>query len=134
MVAVRAEKRADSSTTARVRRQLAPAEQRAKARKGTALRAWVCGPFESKRAWVLDLSETGCRIGGAGTKLTVGDSVVVKVELQAGEPPLVGRAQVARYHVVAAVRGPGCPDVCLTFSELCVDEWFRLARFLDRTR
>lgn len=108
-----------------------PREQRAKARRGVALRAWACADEGSKRGYVLDLSETGARIGGMGTSLKPGARVVLKIVLDEREPPVVVRAEIARYHVVVARSGPGCPELCARFVDVPLDEWFRIARFLD---
>lgn len=109
-------------------------EERAKARKLVAIRCWVCALDGSKRGYVLDLSESGARIGGVGTSLVVGTGVLLKLDLGRGEPTVALRGEVSRYHAVLARSGPGCPELCVRFVDVDVDQWFSVARFLDATR
>lgn len=102
-------------------------EGRNRLRARIALRAWICDDEGARRGYTLDLSPDGARVGGAGTRFTVGDRVVLKVVLDEAEPPVVLRAEVVRYHP-----GVSCPDLCLRFLPSChVDELFRVARFVS---
>ena len=93
-----------------------------------ALRAWLCDDDGSTRGYTLDLSPDGARVGGAGTRFHVGQSLLVKIVLDDAEPPAVLRAELIRYHP-----GISCPDLCLRFLPTShVDELFRVARFVAK--
>lgn len=100
-------------------------EARNHPRARIALRAWLCDDEGSTRGYTLDLSPDGARVGGAGTRFKVGQSLLLKVVLDDAEPPAVLRAELVRYHP-----GISCPDLCLRFLPTShVDELFRVARF-----
>ena len=93
-----------------------------------ALRAWLCDDDGSTRGYTLDLSPDGARVGGAGTRFKVGQSLLVKIVLDDAEPPAVLRAELIRYHP-----GISCPDLCLRFLPTShVDELFRVARYVAK--
>lgn len=101
-------------------------EGRNQLRARIALRAWICDDEGARRGYTLDLSPDGARVGGAGTRFAVGQSVLLKVVLDEAEPPAVLRAEVVRYHP-----GVSCPDLCLRFLPTShVDELFRVSRFV----
>lgn len=143
MVALRAEQPARPVEQSRIQPRTRAAERqqpfevlegRKAARKPVALRAWVMTMEGAARGYALDLSEGGCRLGGMGTRFQVGQKLLCKIELSPAEAPVVIRAHVARYHLVAATDGYACPELCLRFSDVNLDEWFRIARFLDALR
>lgn len=93
-----------------------------------ALRAWVCDDEGAARAYTLDLSPDGARVGGAGARFTVGQSVLMKLMLDDAEAPVVLKAEVLRYHP-----GVSVPDLCLRFLPSShVDELFRVARYVAK--
>ena len=101
-------------------------EARNHGRARIALRAWLCDDDGSCRGYTLDLSPDGARVGGAGTRFKVGQSLLLKVVLDDAEPPAVLRAELVRYHP-----GISCPDLCLRFLPTShVDELFRVSRFV----
>lgn len=101
-------------------------EARNRQRARIALRAWLCDDDGSTRGYTLDLSPDGARVGGAGTRFRVGQSLLLKIVLDDVEPPAVLRAELVRYHA-----GVSCPDLCLRFLPTShVDELFRVSRFV----
>ncbi|MBI1947645.1 MAG: PilZ domain-containing protein [Deltaproteobacteria bacterium] len=91
-----------------------------------ALRAWLCDDQGSSRAYTLDLSPDGARVGGAGSRFTVGQSLLLKIVLDDAEPPVVLKAELVRYHP-----GISTPDLCLRFLPTShVDELYRVARYV----
>lgn len=113
------------------RRAAAPervVEARNQRRARIALRAWLCDDEGAARAYTLDLSPDGARVGGAGRRFAVGQSVVVKLVLDDAEAPVVLKAEVLRYHP-----GVSVPDLCLRFLPTShVDELFRVARYVAK--
>ncbi len=92
-----------------------------------AQRAWLCGADGSIRGYALDLSAEGGRFGGAGTRLEVGATVIVKLVLDEKEAPLTLRARVIRY--APALH---CPELCMKFVEFPDDDArARLRAFID---
>jgi hypothetical protein len=95
-----------------------------------AQRAWLCGADGSIRGYALDLSVEGGRFGGAGTRLEVGATVIVKLVLDEREAPLTVRAQVVRY--APALH---CPELCMKFVDFPDDDArARLRSFIDARR
>jgi hypothetical protein len=101
---------------------------RTKPRARVALQSWLCGPEQSQRGYCLDVSTTGARFGGMGTKLAVGDRILAKIVIDK-DAPLVLRAEVVRYSPSSS-----CPEVCVKFLDApgieTVEEQCRLARFV----
>ncbi len=105
-------------------------EARNHQRARIALRAWLCDDEGAARAYTLDLSPDGARVGGAGQRFAVGQSVLLKLVLDDAEAPVVLRAEVLRYQP-----GVSVPDVCLRFLPTShVDELFRVARYVAKLR
>ena len=103
-------------------------EARNHQRARIALRAWVCDDEGAARAYTLDLSPDGARVGGAGSRFSMGQSVLLKLVLDDAEAPVVLRAEVLRYHP-----GVSVPDLCLRFLPSShVDELFRVARYVAK--
>src|SRR4051812_20620883 len=114
MVAVRAERRLQRMNHVEPVRRSGPApvvdlttrgplvEGRGNGRKRVALRAWLMCPDSAARGYALDLSESGARLGGVGTRFEVGQRLLCKIELQPHEACVVVRAEVTRFHPVAA--------------------------------
>lgn len=98
------------------------------ARKAVALKAWCVLPERSARGFVVDLSETGARIGGVAGGFAEGQRMLFKVQLEPTEPPVICRAVVVRWHQPAG----RSPELAVRFEDLAFDDWFRLARRLDR--
>jgi hypothetical protein len=98
-------------------------DPRVQPRRTTALKAWLIKDDESLRAWALDLSETGARVGGTGYRWAMGERLLFKVLLDPAEPALIVRAKVVRL---------GDNEVGLKFLEVNFDDWFRLGRYVDR--
>lgn len=99
------------------RADLRVVEPRRAERQRVALRAWLCGTDGSQRGWVLDLSTSGARLGGVGTRLQPGERVLCKLVLAAAEAPVVLRAEVVRYAPVAAADRWACPELCVRFLD-----------------
>lgn len=99
------------------RADLRVVEARRAERQRVALRAWLCGADGSQRGWILDLSTSGARLGGVGTRLKPGERVLCKVVLAETEAPAVLRAEVVRYAPVAAADRWACPELCVRFLD-----------------
>jgi hypothetical protein len=98
-------------------------DPREQPRKATALKCWLIKDDESLRAWALDVSESGARVGGSGYRWQMDERLLFKVLLDPREPALIVRAKVVRL---------GDNEVGLKFLEVNFDDWFRLGRFVDR--
>lgn len=104
-------------------------------RKVVALKAWVMTLSGSKRGYVADLSEGGALVKGVGTDYRVGERVLLKVMLDPKEAPVVVRAEVVRFTGTEPGFAPvKSADLALRFCDVNLDEWFRLAQFLDQHR
>lgn len=95
-------------------------------RRGIALKTWVMDSTRTARGYILDMSETGARIGAVGTKFPVGTRVVVKMDLGASHAPIACEAQVVRFDMDKTQ-----PDVCVRFLNLKFDDWFIVVRRMD---
>ncbi len=101
-------------------------EARNHRRARIALRAWLCDDEGASRGYTLDLSPDGARVGGAGSRFAIGQSVLLKIVLDDAEPPVVLKAELVRHHP-----GISTPDLCLRFLPTShVDELFRVARYV----
>ena len=98
------------------------AERRETNRRSGAMRAWIMSLEGASRGYALDVSESGARLGGVCSPLGVRERALCKIELRPNEEPLVVRAEI--------VRNDG-QDAAVRFVDLNLDEWFRLARFVD---
>lgn len=94
-------------------------------RRSGAMRAWIMSLEGASRGYALDVSETGARLGGVCSPLGLNERALCKIELRPNEEPLVVRAEI--------VRNDG-QDAAVRFVDLNLDEWFRLARFVDAAR
>lgn len=94
-------------------------------RRPVALRAWLMTLDGSQRGYALDLSESGVKLGGVCSPLQPGERALCKIELRPHEEPVVVRAVV--------VRNDG-RDCALRFVDVNLEEWFRLARYVDDAR
>jgi len=103
-----------------------PADLRVQKRAKVAMQAWIVDETQTARGYVLDLSEGGARVGGAGTRVPVGTRVLLKLKLTPTSVPLVVRAQVVRYDF-----DHGMPMCALRFLEMAWDDAFDLSRALD---
>lgn len=108
--------------SARRERPQVSAERRETNRRSGAMRAWIMSLEGASRGYVLDVSESGARLGGVCSPLGVHERALCKIELRPNEEPLVVRAEI--------VRNDG-QDAAVRFVDLNLDEWFRLARFVD---
>ena len=97
-------------------------EQRETRRRPVALRAWLMTLEGASRGYALDLSESGARLGGVCSPLRPGERALCKIELRPHEEPVIVRAEV--------VRNDG-RDCAVRFFDVNLDEWFRLARYVD---
>lgn len=100
-------------------------EQRCARRRPVALRAWLMTLDGASRGYALDLSESGARLGGVCSRLEPGERALCKIELRPHEEPIVVRAEV--------IRNDG-RDCAVRFIDVNLDEWFRLARYVDDAR
>lgn len=91
-------------------------------RRRGAMRAWIMSLEGASRGYALDVSESGARLGGVCSPLGIRERALCKIELRPNEEPLVVRAEI--------VRNDG-QDAAVRFVDLNLDEWFRLARFVD---
>jgi hypothetical protein len=98
-------------------------DTREAARKTVALKCWLQHERGAARGYAMDLSERGARLSGVGYGFGVGTRTICKVMLDSKEPPLVLRCKVVR------VEGH---EVGVEFLEVNFDDWFRIARFVDR--
>lgn len=113
--------KAPRHTARRDNAQAAP-DRRQNHRRAGAMRAWIMSLEGASRGYALDVSETGARLGGVCSPLGLNERALCKIELRPNEEPLVVRAEI--------VRNDG-QDAAVRFVDLNLDEWFRLARFVD---
>lgn len=90
-------------------------------RREAALKCWLMREDESARGYALDVSKTGARVSGVGSRYSEGERMLCKLELGDKEPPVVLRCKVVR-----VAEG----EVGVRFLELGFDEWYRLGRFV----
>lgn len=100
----------------------AEGERRLAHREATVMRAWLMSLEGATRGYVVDVSESGARFYGSPSPLAAGERLLCKLELRPGENPIVVRAELVRNDGV---------EVALRFVDLNLDEWFRLARYVD---
>ena len=106
------------------------ADTRETPRQRVALKAWLMTLDGATRGYALYLSEGGARLGGMGTHHPVGSTLLAKICLQPHECPVVVRCEVVRY---SAPKGRTlATEISVKFVDVNLDEWFRLARFLDK--
>ncbi len=106
------------------------ADTREKPRRKVALKAWLMTLDGATRGYALDLSEGGARLGGMGTHHEVGSTLFAKICLEPHESPIVVRCKVVRYSAPAG--RTLATEISVRFVDVNLDEWFRLARFLDK--
>lgn len=106
------------------------ADTREKPRRKVALKAWLMTLDGATRGYALDLSEGGARLGGMGTHHEVGSTLLAKICLEPHESPIVVRCKVVRYSAPAG--RTLATEISVRFVDVNLDEWFRLARFLDK--
>ena len=109
-----------------------PPQGRRTQRANVTLKAWLMSPQGSERGYALDLSETGARLGGMGRRFAVGEKALLKLMLAPDEVPVVVRAELMRFVPVAEGQLPR--ELAVRFLDLDLDDWFRIARFVDGRR
>lgn len=88
-----------------------------------ARRAWVCTVLGALRGWCVFADESGCEVHGQGAGLSVGESVVFKMETHEGT--LTAKARVVTCDHSRAF---------LRFEDLPLQSWDNLAALAAEAR
>jgi len=99
-------------------------------RSDVALQAWAMKPSGTQRAYVLDLSESGARLGGISSGFVLGQGMLLKMKLGNEEGQIIMRAEAVRWHETPE----GTRQLGVRFLEVPFDDWFALCRHLDSHR